>query len=109
MLPLPLPDDKGRCVILARNDVFHQDLKMVDMMRTNLMLLDIILEENDRVVVCGSVNMMDHENTNMALMVQLTPTIMKKMATLFQVTFLRHRLLSIIHVTATFLKVVQQV
>jgi hypothetical protein len=87
MLPLPLPDDQGRCVILERNIVFPQDVKIVDVMRTNLMMLDILLEENDRLVICGSVNMMDHKNTNMALMVQMTPAIMKKVSTLFQVTF----------------------
>jgi hypothetical protein len=86
-LPLPQPDDQGRCVILTRNAVFPQDVKIVDMMRTNLMMLDIILEENDRVVICGSVNVMDHENNNLALMAQVTPAIMKKMTTIFQVTF----------------------
>ena len=67
--------------------MFPQDVKIVDVMRTNLMMLDIILEENDRLVVCGSVNMMDHENNNLAFMAQMTPAIMKKMSTLFQVTF----------------------
>jgi len=87
MLPLPQTDDRGRCVILTRNVVFPQDVKIVDMMRTNLMMLDIILEENDRVVICGAVNVMDHGNNNLAIMVQMTPAIIKKMTTIFQVTF----------------------
>jgi hypothetical protein len=73
--------------MLTRNVLLPPDVKIVDMMRTNLMILDIILEENDRVVICGSVNVMDHDNMNMALMVQMTPAIMKKMSTLFQVTY----------------------
>ena len=87
MLPLPLPDDQGRTVILARNGVFPPDVKVVDWIRANLMMQDIILEENDRMIICGAVNVMDHENANLSLIVQMTPAIMKKMSTLFQVTF----------------------
>jgi hypothetical protein len=50
-------------------------------------MLDILLEENDRLVICGTVNMMDHKNTNFAFMLQMTPAIMKKITTLLQVTF----------------------
>jgi hypothetical protein len=51
------------------------------------MIIDILLEENDRVVICGTVNVMDNENISLALMAQMTPAIMKKTSTLFQVTF----------------------
>jgi hypothetical protein len=64
MLPRPLPDDQGRTVILSRNPVFPLDVKIVDVIKTNMMMTDILLEENDRMIVCGSVNVMDHENIN---------------------------------------------
>jgi hypothetical protein len=70
-----------------RGGAFPQDVKILDMMKANMMMLDILLEENDRLVICGSVNVMDHENETLALMVQMTPAIAKKMSTLFQVTF----------------------
>jgi len=87
MLPLPLPDDQGRSVFLLRGGVFPPDVKIVDVIKANMMMSDIMLEENDRLIICGSVNVMDHENSNLAHMSQMTPTLMKKMTTLFQVTF----------------------
>jgi hypothetical protein len=87
MLPLPLPDDQGRTVILARNGMIPPDVKIVDWMKANIMMSDIVLEENDRLVICGSVNVMDHDKSSLALMAQMTPAMGKKMATLFQVTF----------------------
>jgi len=88
MLPLPLPDDQGRCVALMRGGAFPPDLKILDMMKANLMMLDILLEENDRMVICGTVNVMDHEKNSLAHMAQMTPAIAKKMTTIFQVTFI---------------------
>jgi len=87
MLPLPLPDDQGRCVILARNGMIPPDVKIVDWIKANMMMSDILLEENDRMIICGSVNVLDHEKSSLALMTQMTPTLVKKMLTLFQVTF----------------------
>ena len=87
MLPLPLPDDQGRTVLLARNGMIPPDVKIVDWIKANIMMSDILLEENDRLVICGSVNVMDHEKSTLALMAQMTPTIVKKMSTLYQVTF----------------------
>jgi hypothetical protein len=51
------------------------------------MMTDILLEENDQLVICGSVNVMDHSKSSLALMAQMTPALGKKMATIFQVTF----------------------
>jgi hypothetical protein len=87
MLPLPLPDAQGRTVMLMRNGVITPDVKIVDMIKVNMMMSDILLEENDRMIVCGSVGVLDHENSSWAFMVQMTPAIVKKMTTLFQVRF----------------------
>jgi len=70
-----------------RNGAFPPDVKIIDVFKTNMMITDILLEENDRVVICGSVNVMDYEHSALALMSQMTPALMKKLSTLFQVTF----------------------
>jgi hypothetical protein len=85
MLPLPLPDDQGRCVMLMRNGVYPPELKITDIIKVNMMISDILLEENDRLVICGSVNVLDHEKNTLAHMVQFSPAVVKKMTTLFQV------------------------
>ena len=87
MLPLPLPDDKGRSVVLGRNGAFPPDVKIVDLIKANFMMADILLEEDDRMVICGSVNVTDNENSSLAQLAQMTPAIAKKMSTYFQVTF----------------------
>lgn len=88
MLPLPLPDDQGRCVILMRNGVYlPEEVKILDVIKVNMMTSDVLLEENDRMVVCGSVNVMDHANSTLAHMAQFSPSLVKKMTTLFQVKF----------------------
>ena len=87
MLPLPLPDDKGRSVLLMRDGAFPPDVKITDVMKANMMVSDILLEENDRFIICGSVHVMDNEHSSLALMSQMTPTLMKKMSTLFQVKY----------------------
>jgi phosphoribosylformylglycinamidine (FGAM) synthase-like amidotransferase family enzyme len=87
MLPLPLPDGQGRFVMLMRNSVYPSDVKIADVVKVNMMTADILLEENDRLVICGSVSAMDHEKNTLAHMVQMTPSVAKKMSTLFQVTF----------------------
>ena len=87
MLLLPLQDDQGRGVLLMRDGVLPPDVKFIDVIKANMMMSDILLEENDRLVICGSVNVMDHQNSSLALMSQMTPTLMKKMSTLFQVKY----------------------
>jgi hypothetical protein len=87
MVPLPLPDEQGRCLILMRNGVYPPETKIADVVKVNMMTADILLEENDRMIICGSVNVMDHEKNTLAHMVQMTPSVVKKMTTLFQVTF----------------------
>jgi len=63
------------------------DVKIVDVIKANFMMSDVLLEENDRLVISGSVNVMDNDKSSLAFMAQMTPAIAKKMTTLFQVTF----------------------
>jgi hypothetical protein len=86
MLPLPIPDEKGRRVILARTGLHAPDeLKVADLFKAQMMIADVLLEEDDRVTVCGTVNVMDHSNTSLALVAQFSPSLAKKASTLFQV------------------------
>jgi phosphopantetheine adenylyltransferase len=86
-VPLPLPDEKGRYVLFGRMGVHPPELKVADLMKVNMMMMDILMEENDRIVICGSTNVVDFEKNTMAHMVQMTPAIAKKISTLFEVTF----------------------
>jgi phosphopantetheine adenylyltransferase len=87
MVPLPLPDDKGRFLILGRMGAQPPETKVADLMKLNMMTMDILMEESDRIVICGFTNMVDFEKNTLAHMIQMTPAIAKKMSTVFQVTF----------------------
>jgi hypothetical protein len=86
-VPLPLPDDKGRNLVLGRMGVQPPETKVADLMKVCLMTVDILMEEKDRVVICGSTDVMDYEKNTMAHVVQITPAIAKKLTTVFQVNF----------------------
>jgi hypothetical protein len=103
MLPLPLPDDQGRFLMLMRNGAYQPETKMADLIKVNMMIADILLEENDRVVICGTVSVSDLENVTLAHMVQMTPALAKKMTTIMQVTFAEPALAINYSSTATFL------
>jgi hypothetical protein len=85
-LPLPLPDDQGRFLFFGRMGVYPPETKIADLMKVNMMMVDILMEENDRFIICGFVNVMDLEKNTLAHMVHMTPAIAKKMNTLVQVT-----------------------
>jgi hypothetical protein len=67
--------------------VLPPDVKIEDLIKANGMTTDIMLEENDRLIICGSVSVMDHEKISMDFMLQMTPALGKKLTTLMQVTF----------------------
>jgi len=69
-----------------RNGVYPPESKISDVFKVNMMILDVLFEENDRLIVCGSVNVMDHAKNTMAHMAQFSPALVKKMTTVFQVT-----------------------
>ena len=70
-----------------RNGVYPPEVKIADVVKVNMMTADLLIEENDRFVICGAVNVLDHEKNTLAHMVQMTPSVVKKMSTVFQVTF----------------------
>jgi hypothetical protein len=86
MLPLPVPDDKGRRVILLRSGGYDpQEVKIVDIFKVQMMIADIFIEEDDRGTVAGIVNVLDHSKTTLAHMALFSPSLVKKATTLFQV------------------------
>jgi hypothetical protein len=85
-LPLPLPDEQGRRVMLMRNGLHNPDqVSIQSLFKTNMMMLDVMLEEDDRSIVCGTVNVMDSASVSLAHIAQFNPSLVKKMTTLFQV------------------------
>jgi hypothetical protein len=62
-----------------------EQIMVTDLFKTNMMILDVLLEEDDRSIVCGSVNVMDSSKITLAHLAQFNPSLVKKMTTLFQV------------------------
>ena len=86
ILPLPEPDDQGRRVILMRNgSVDLGKVKAEDVMKVNMMVMDILLYEDDRAAICGTVTLLDHKETKASDLVHYPPSLTKKMSTIFQV------------------------
>lgn len=84
-LPLPLPDDEGHLVVLMRIGVSNPErVKAVDIFKANMMIMDVLLEEDDRVVICGAVFVIDHSNVTMSHLTQYSPSFAKKATTLLQ-------------------------
>ena len=85
-MPLPLPDDQGRLVVLMRIGVYNPErVKAVDIFRVNMMIMDVLLEDDDRAVICGAVFIIDYSNVTMSHLAQYSPSFAKKTTTLLQV------------------------
>ncbi|KAG7164347.1 Clavesin-1-like [Homarus americanus] len=86
VMPLPPVSESQRRVMLARPG--HRDpttTSMDDVARTILLTLDLLLEEDETIGVTGMLVVMDTGEITFQHAAQMTPTIMKKMATLIQV------------------------
>jgi hypothetical protein len=85
-LPLPLPDEQGRRVVLLRIGVHNpEQVKVADLFKVNMMIMDVLLEEDDRAVICGTVFITDHSNVTLSHLAQYSPSFAKKTTTLLQV------------------------
>jgi hypothetical protein len=60
-------------------------VKVADIFKVNMMVMDVLLEEDDRTVICGAVIIIDHSNVTMSHLVQYSPSFAKKTTTLLQV------------------------
>lgn len=50
------------------------------------MMMDYMVREDDEVTICGTVSLMDMSGTTFAHVAQMSPSLSKKMMTLFQVS-----------------------
>jgi hypothetical protein len=60
-------------------------VKVADIFKVNMMVMDVLLEEDDRAVICGTVFIIDHSNVTLSHLVQYSPSFAKKTTTLLQV------------------------
>lgn len=90
-LPLSVRDAEGRGIMLLRvGPSDPSKVKIQTMMKVNFMMLDIMLLEDDQTTICGTVNLMDFDKVTLGHMVQMTPSVAKKMTTCFQVPTTQH-------------------
>lgn len=62
-----------------------EQVKVADLFKVNMMVMDVLLEEDDRAVICGTVIIIDHSNVTLSHLVQYSPSFAKKTTTLLQV------------------------
>lgn len=80
MLPLRKPDAQGRKVFLLRPGLTDPNkIKISDVMKVNVMIMDILLEEDDTYVIKGVVGILDLADVTLGHAMQMTPSVVKKM------------------------------
>ncbi|KAG8226437.1 hypothetical protein J437_LFUL015105 [Ladona fulva] len=83
--PLPEPDDNGRRVFLLRVGIQDpSEVKVTDVFKTNMMMMETMLMDDDRLVVCGNVSVLDLSSVTLSHAAQMTPTIVKQAMISFQ-------------------------
>lgn len=87
-LILPLKNTKGPDtprVLLARSGIQDPSkFNMYTLIAVNSMIMDIIINEDDQAMIAGLVAVQDMKGATMAHMAQMTPSLAKKSATIFQ-------------------------
>lgn len=85
MVPLKLPDSKGRAIIFVRNGPYNpKKQKITDVIKCNFIHTDVSLLENDRAVVAGMISVIDFKGLTMDHIMHFTPSIIKKTVTCHQ-------------------------
>jgi len=73
-------------VVLMRIGICNPErVKAVDIFKVNMMIMDVLLEEDDRAIICGAVIIIDHSNVTMSHLAQYSLSFAKKTTTLLQV------------------------
>ncbi|XP_059490535.1 alpha-tocopherol transfer protein-like [Neocloeon triangulifer] len=102
--PLPEPDDEGCRVMLvrpARNDPDRHPMELV--FKVVMMAMDYMIREDDQMLICGIVSIIDLENVTLNHGVQMTPALIKKVMTCSQEGFpLREKGLNYVHTPPMF-------
>jgi hypothetical protein len=86
MIPLPTTwsEDAPR-VILGRPGCYDPEkYKMEDVMKSFLLINDLLHEEDDQMLVAGQINIVDLKGSTLAHFTSFTPQHMKKMSMMMQ-------------------------
>lgn len=86
MIPLPttLSEDSPR-VILGRPGCYDPEkFKMEDVMKSFLLINDLLHEEDDQMIIAGQINIVDLKGASLAHFTSFTPQHMKKMTMMMQ-------------------------
>lgn len=79
MLILDKPDQHGRALGLVRfGQLNPKKYDILDVMKVNTIISEIIMLENDRAVVAGMVSVIDCQGITLDHMMAMTPSLMKK-------------------------------
>lgn len=82
---LPKPDFEGRSVMLIRPGTCDPSTITIEsQFKVSFMHADVVLQEDDRPIVCGEVTIIDLKDVTLSHAVQMTPSVVKKLMVTFQ-------------------------
>ncbi|XP_017774660.1 PREDICTED: alpha-tocopherol transfer protein-like [Nicrophorus vespilloides] len=85
---LPLPQtqspDSPRIVLLRNGSFDPNEINIADLMKSNMLIQDIMINEDDNFIIAGGIMIQDMKGSTMAHMTAMTPSIVKKSMTVFQ-------------------------
>lgn len=88
---LPKPDFEGRSVMLIRPGTCDPSTITIEsQFKVSFMHADVVLQEDDRPIVCGEVTIIDLKDVTLSHAVQMTPSVVKKLMVTFQVPHAYH-------------------
>jgi hypothetical protein len=86
MIPLPetWAPDAPRIILGSFSKYDPKDYPIEDMMKVSMLINDIMHNEDDQMLICGQVNVIDLKNATMAHFLAWHPQLMKKMTMMMQ-------------------------
>ncbi|KAG5672154.1 hypothetical protein PVAND_002307 [Polypedilum vanderplanki] len=86
MIPLPetWAPDAPRIILGSMQKYDPKDYNVEEMMKVMMLCGDLMHEEDDQMIICGQVNIVDLKNATIAHFMMWTPQLMKKMTTIMQ-------------------------
>ncbi|KAJ9594065.1 hypothetical protein L9F63_014508 [Diploptera punctata] len=104
ILPLRDTDEKGRRIILLRVGIYNPaEVGILDVFKTSLMIMDILMEEDDQMIINGQINILDLSHATLSHAAQMLPSVVKKAMTTSQEGYpIRHKGVHYIHTPSGF-------
>ncbi|KAG5672153.1 hypothetical protein PVAND_002306 [Polypedilum vanderplanki] len=86
MMPLPetWAPDAPRIILGSMQNYDPKDYNIEELMKVSMLIMDLMHEEDDQMLICGQVNIMDLKNATLAHFLVWTPQMMKKMTMIMQ-------------------------